>query len=174
MEKWNRGCSETKPGAWDWRELLGPRDGVLTLADLAHTPGDPHVAGLDPYRPSSEIARLAQPGKPLQQWKWLASLIECGLSMRTEAHTDIGLCGNHRSNTGRMAVARIGQHQFSSLKAKAPEAFGGTGAARRSQIEVIALQPNSSVVTSELRVLLDSQLNPRSAHRRRSLHTDCW
>jgi hypothetical protein len=27
---------------------------------------------------------------------------------------------------------------------------------------------------SELRALINTQPNPRSAHRRRSLHTDCW
>lgn len=53
---------------------LGAINRILTLADRADAASDPSLARLDPYRPSCEIPRLAQPGKPLQQRKRLAPL----------------------------------------------------------------------------------------------------
>jgi hypothetical protein len=38
--------------------------------------------------------------------------------MRVEAYTNIGLLRNHRCDSSRMAVACVGQHQFTGLKAE--------------------------------------------------------
>ena len=101
---------------------------------------DPLVVRLDPNPPAGEVAGLAQPRKALQQRERLTFFIEYGQAMRTEAHTDVGLRGNYGGDTGGMAVPCVGQHQFSGLKAKPPEAFGCANTASRCQIEVIALQ----------------------------------
>src|ERR1017187_2607553 len=60
--------------------------------------------------------------------------------MRIQAYTDIGLLPDHGRDSGRMAVARIGQHQFAGLKAKTPKPLGSIRAAGRGEIETVALQ----------------------------------
>jgi hypothetical protein len=48
--------------------------------------------------------------------------------MRVEAYTNIGLLRNHRCDSSRMAVACVGQHQFTGLKAEMSKPLGRTAA----------------------------------------------
>jgi hypothetical protein len=120
----------------------------LTLANATESALDPLPTRVNPHRPLGHLSGLRQRQR-FPQWKRRAEFVINGQSVRVHAHANVCLLVDHRRNPRRMAVARIGQHQFSGSEAETPELLGCAHAFRRGEIEIIALPELANAGCSE-------------------------
>ena len=66
--------------------------------------------------------------------------------MRIEAHAHLCLLLHHPGDSGRMTIARIGQHHLAGLKAKMPKALRRADPSGSGESEIIALQPPPTIL----------------------------
>jgi len=147
---------------------FGSPDRILALANGAQPAADLALASLHLHSPFHDSSSLVQGPQASRQIEPVACLVIQREGMRIQTNTNIGLCGGHGLDPWRIAIAGIGQNQFSGPKTKLAEAFRGACATRGGENEIVTLQRRQAqtVMDTPLAARLPGSLTTVASSRR--------